>query len=76
MINWLWKDKQERVPLTVTQTSQIVTEETTVRVSLEFKIKHPITTDVIETIKKTEAKFNLPNNAQILSADIVRIEII
>lgn len=76
MIKWLWRGKQEKTPLKVSVVNPNSIEETTVRLSVELKIKHPITTDVLETIKRAEAKLNLPNEVQVVSVNLSTIEIL
>lgn len=76
MIKWLWKDRQDKIPLKVSVVNPNSLEETTVRLSVELKIKHPITMDVIEHIKKAEAKLNLPNEMQVTSVNLSLIEVL
>jgi len=76
MIEWLWKDKQDKTPLKVSVFNSNSIEETTVRLSVELKIRHPITTDILDTIKKADAKLNLPNEVQVVSVNLSTIEIL
>jgi hypothetical protein len=76
MINWLWKDKQEKIPIKVRVIDPNSVQETTVRLSVELKLKHHITTDVEQVIKNAEAKLNLPREVQVVSGALSRIEIL
>jgi len=76
MIDWLWREKQKEIPLKVNKMDTSIIQESKVRLSVDLTIKHPISTDLMEIIKNADARLNLPNEVQVVSLNLTRMEIL